>query len=252
MNWLQSASGLTPATLALAALMTFGAASIRGLTGFGMAIILVPLLGMLIRPDEAVVLAIFLQLLVGPVGLQSILTESHKASAFLIGGAAVMATPFGIWALAHTAPDPARLVIAAIAIGAFVLVIAARRQSAIPGPLATIATGLAAGILTGFAAMPGPPVVPFYMRDAFQPRTARASMMLVFFMTAIAGTLAAILLGLATFQIARLSLLLLIPMLAGNWLGGLAFGKVSPTLWRGLVALLLGVAGLSALVRLVH
>ena len=58
MNWIAQASGLTPSALAFAAAMTFGAAAIRGLTGFGMAIILVPLLGLVIRPDQAVVLGI--------------------------------------------------------------------------------------------------------------------------------------------------------------------------------------------------
>ena len=40
--------------MAGAAAMTFGAAYIRGLTGFGMAIILVPLLGSIVTPGEAV------------------------------------------------------------------------------------------------------------------------------------------------------------------------------------------------------
>ena len=41
--------------------MTFGAAYIRGLTGFGMAIILVPLFGLIVKPGEAVVIGILLQ-----------------------------------------------------------------------------------------------------------------------------------------------------------------------------------------------
>jgi uncharacterized protein len=249
--WLQSASGLPLPTFALVALMTFGAAAIRGVTGFGMAIILVPLLGLVIRPDEAVVLAIFLQLLIGPVGLPRIARESDKKSALLIAAAAVSSTPFGVWALMHTAPDLARILIAAIAIGAFLLLFVSRKAVHVPGLPATVLTGLAAGILTGFAAMPGPPVVPYYIRPAFTPATARASMMLIFFATAICGTLSSVLLGLGEMRIAWLSLLLFLPMLLGNWVGGLAFGKVKPALWRGLVAVLLGAAGFSAVVRLV-
>lgn len=44
--------------------MTFGAAYIRGLTGFGMAIILVPLFGLIVKPGDAVVIAILLQVLI--------------------------------------------------------------------------------------------------------------------------------------------------------------------------------------------
>ena len=250
MSWIEQTSGLAPAAFALAAMMTFAAAAIRGLTGFGMAIILVPLLAMVMRPDEAVVLAIFLQLLIGPVGLNKILSDSHKSSAVLIAAAAVATTPLGVWALAHTPPDLARIIIALIAIGAFLMIFAARKAVNIPSRPAAILTGFAAGVLTGFAAMPGPPVVPFYLREAFDPRTARASMMLVFFATAMAGTLSSVLIGLGSIQLAWLSVLLLIPMLLGNWLGGKAFGKASATLWRTMVAVLLGLAGVSAVWRL--
>jgi uncharacterized protein len=250
MTWIEQASGLTPDAFALTAALTLGAAAIRGLTGFGMAIILVPLLGMIMRPDEAVVLAIFLQLLIGPVGLRTSIAESHKPSALPIAALAVLATPLGVWLLARTAPDLARVLIAAIAIGAFIAITLTRKQVAIPGRAATGAVGVMAGVLTGFAAMPGPPVVPFYLREAFTPATARASILVIFFATASAGTLASVLLGLGSARLAWLSILLFPAVLLGNWLGGLAFGKISPLLWRSGVALLLGVAGLSAVVRL--
>lgn len=76
MNSLQSLVGLAPLTIAGAAAMTFGAAYVRGLTGFGMAIILVPLLGLIIPPAQAVTLGILLQLLIGPVGLPAIVADS--------------------------------------------------------------------------------------------------------------------------------------------------------------------------------
>jgi uncharacterized protein len=246
LNTLQSAVGLAPATFTGAALMTFGAAYIRGLTGFGMAIILVPLLGMIIRPDEAVVLAILLQLLIGPVGLKIVLADGHRSSALLIAGCAVLATPLGLMLLARTPPDIARILIAVIAIAAFLVMILTRKHKAQPGRLVTIGVGLLSGILTGFAAMPGPPVVPYYLREAFTPQVARASMMLVFFATAIAGTISAWLLGVASARLVLLSVMLFIPMLLGNNLGSRAFGTVSATLWRTGVAILLGVAGVSA------
>ncbi len=243
---IEHASGLTPLTFAIAAAMTFGAAYIRGLTGFGMAIILVPLLGMIIRPDDAVVLGILLQFLIGPVGIRTIIVDSHKSSAVPIGGIAMAATPFGLWLLAHTPPDIARIIIAAIAIGAFVLIILTRKATTQPGKMATISVGLLSGVLTGFAAMPGPPVIPYYLREAFAPQVARASMMLIFFATAVAGALSSLLLGVATPQLVVLAVMLFIPMFTGNALGARAFGKISPSIWRTLVAVILGGAGASA------
>lgn len=245
-----AATGLAPASILLAALVTFGAAAIRGLTGFGMAIILVPLLGIIMRPDQAVVLAIILQLLIGPVGIRTIIADSDRKSSLIIAIFAMIATPFGLWLLAHTSPDIARLLISLIAIGAFLLVIMPQAQTGAPGPPATVATGVMSGILTGFAAMPGPPVIPYYLRSHYSADTARASMMLVFFATAIAGSGASLLSGLITPALLWLAALLFLPMIIGNYLGGIAFGHIAPALWRSLVAGLLGIAALSAVARL--
>src|SRR3546814_16501965 len=74
--------------------------------------------------------------------------------------------------------------------------------------------------------MPGPPVVPFYLRRHLAPKVARASMLLIFFGTAIAGTLAALWVGIATGRLFLLSLLLFPPMWLGNRAGARHFGRV--------------------------
>lgn len=246
-----AASGFAPATLAAAALAIFGSALVRGLTGFGMAIILVPLLGIIMPPERAVVLAILLQLLIGPAGLKVILADADRHSALSIGSIAMLATPLGLAALLVTPPAIARVAIAVIAIGAFVAVmLPPRRAEAPPGPLVTGLTGVASGLLTGFAAMPGPPVIPYYLRQPIPPATARASMMLVFFAASIAGSIAAALMGRAGWHDLALAALFYGPMWLGNHLGGRAFGRVSPPVWRSAVAAVLGVAALSAVLRL--
>lgn len=242
---------MAPLVFAGAAAMTFGAAFVRGLTGFGMAIILVPLLGMLIAPGQAVVLAIILQLLIGPVGWKVIMRDADRASAIPIAALAMLATPLGMIALTAVSADVARLLIAMVAIGAFLLILLPQHPAGHrPGRAMIGATGLTSGILTGFAAMPGPPVVPFYLRQQITPERARASMMLIFFATAIAGTLAALWVGIADRTIFLLGVALFVPMWLGNALGARAFGKVPPPVWRTLVGLVLGIAGAGAVLRI--
>jgi uncharacterized protein len=237
--------------LAAAAVMTFGAAVIRGLTGFGMAIILVPLLGLLVAPAQAVVLAIVLQLLIGPVGLGKILRDAHRPSAVPLSAVAMAVTPLGIAALTAVPPDVARLLIAVVALAAFALILLPQLPAGHrPGPMAIGLTGAASGVLNGFAAMPGPPVVPFYLRQSIDPSEARASMMLVFFATAMAGTMAAWWAGLIDGPLLALAMLLFAPMILGNWLGGMAFGRVPDPLWRSIVGGVLGIAGAGAVARL--
>ena len=233
----------------LMAAMTFVAAGIRGVTGFGMAIVLVPLLTLVVRPDEAVVVAILLQFLIGPVGLKTILADSERPSSLIIAGSAMLATPLGLWLLARISPDLARILIAGVAISAFLFVLIPKRGTKPLRVTYTVLTGLGAGVLTGFAGMPGPPVVPYYLRHGVSPQQARASMMLVFFATAVAGTLAAFVSGMANNKLVTVTFLLLPPMLFGNWLGARAFGKMDPVLWRIGVSILLGGAALSAVWR---
>lgn len=252
MNGLANLVGLAPLTFAGAAAMTFGAAFVRGLTGFGMAIILVPLLGMIVPPGEAVVLGIILQLLIGPVGFRRIAADADRRSAVPIALLAMVATPLGMVALTAVTPDVARLLIAIVAIFAFLILFLPQHPDGHrPGPVSIGTTGIASGILTGFAAMPGPPVVPFYLRQRITPATARASMMLIFFATAIAGTLASLWLGLATAKLFVLALLLFVPMWLGDHVGTRLFGRVPVPVWRSIVAVVLGIAGLSAVMRLI-
>jgi hypothetical protein len=244
--------GLPWVTLAALAAMTFLAAFVRGLTGFGMAIILVPLFGIVMVPERGVILAILLQLLIAPAGIRTIMSTAQRRSATIIAVVAMAMTPVGLALLLHTPPAIARVLIAGIAIAAFLAVIwPPRAEPRPPGMGMMTATGAASGLLTGFAAMPGPPVIPFYLRQGIAPATARASMMGVFGATSIAGAVAAAAMGRLTWHDWAVALILFVPMWIGNHIGGRAFGRVSPPLWRSGVAVLLGIAAVSAVMRLV-
>ncbi|MFC0589941.1 TSUP family transporter [Novosphingobium aquiterrae] len=228
------------------------AAFVRGLAGFGMAILLVPVLGLAVPPREAVVVANWLGLLIGLVGLKTIIGQSER-SAFTISALAVLATPLGVWLLAVTDPALARLLIALIALGSFVLVLLPKRPAHhLPGVAETGATGLVSGVLTGFAGMPGPPVVPYYLRRAIPPGLARASMMTIFLATSLAGVVSALVLRVATWRGPLLGAALFPAVLLGNWLGHKAFGRIGETAWRSFTGAVLGLAAAAALWRLLQ
>jgi uncharacterized membrane protein YfcA len=98
--------------------------------------------------------------------------------------------------------------------------------------------------------MPGPPVVPFYVRRQIATATARASMMSVFMITQGAGALTAIVLGVATWREAGIALGLYPAVFAGNWAGARAFGRIDPGAWRWIAGGVLGLAAAGAVVKL--
>lgn len=244
--------GLTEVQIGIALAAALVAAFVRGLAGFGMAILLVPVLGLAIAPAEAVVTANWLGTFIGLVGLRTILGRAEQ-SAYVIGAMAMLATPLGVWLLAQTEPALARLLIALVALLAFGLVLLPKRAAEhVPPAAQTGATGIACGVLTGFAGMPGVPVVPYYLRRLIAPTVARASMMTIFMATSIAGVGSAIALQVANWRELIFAAALFPAVLLGNWLGNKAFGKVSDAVWRTFTGSVLGLAAAAALWRLLQ
>ncbi|KLE34238.1 sulfite exporter TauE/SafE family protein [Aurantiacibacter luteus] len=246
---LPAAFAFTGWEVAAALLAALGSAFVRGLTGFGMAILLVPILALTLVPIEAVLLANVLSVLIGLAEIRTLVRKAER-SAWTIGALVVLAVPVGMLALLAT-PDPlARLLIALVALSAFFAVLLPRRAAAMPGLLATGATGLASGLLTGFAAMPGPPVVPYYVGRDIPRDVAKASMMLVFTIASAAGLVSAVAMGVLSWRVVLLGLLLFPAVLLGNWLGHHASGRIADPLWRTFVGLTLAGAALAALLKL--
>ena len=237
--------GLEPAALALVAAVTLGGAIVRGLAGFGMAILLVPVAALTMAPAEAVALSNLLGLLIGLTEIRRILASAER-TARLIAVVAVATTPLGMIAIASLVPDIARLLLALIATAAFAAVLLPQRPSPPPGLVATGMVGVASGLLNGFAGMPGPPVAPYYLGRRIPPLVARASMMLIFLATSACGVGTGLVLGVASGRTLLLGLVLFPAVLLGNWLGGHAFSRAGPMVWRGFTAAVLAGAAISA------
>jgi uncharacterized membrane protein YfcA len=241
--------GFTALQIAVALGTALGASFVRGLTGFGMAILLVPILALALPPVEAVVLGNCLSVLIGLTEARTLVREAER-SAWMIAGVVVLTTPLGLWALSVTSADVARLVIALIAFSAFLAILLPRRGSAVPGRLVTGGVGVLSGLMTGYAGMPGPPVVPYYAGRALPRVTIKASMLLIFTIAAGAGLVSATWLGILRWELGLFALVMLPVIIAGNRMGAAVSGRISDPAWRTCVGLVLGGAALGALLRL--
>ncbi len=241
--------GFTALQIAVALAAALGAAFVRGLTGFGMAILLVPILALALPPVEAVVLANCLSLLLGATEVRMLMREAER-SAWMIGATVVVTTPLGLLALASTSADVARLVIALIAFSGFLAILLPQRAAGVPGPIVTGGVGVLTGLMTGFAGMPGPPVVPYYAGRALPRITIKASMLLIFTIAASAGLLSAAWFGILRWQLMAFALVMLPAILIGNRLGTAVSGRISDPVWRASVGVVLAGAAIGALARL--
>ena len=232
--------------VAAALFAAFGSAFVRGLTGFGMAILLVPILALALSPVDAVLLANFLSVFIGLTEIRRLLRGAER-SAWVIIALVAVTTPLGLYALSLTSPAIARLVIAVIALTAFFAILLPRRGALDHHPATTTGVGVLSGLMTGYAGMPGPPVVPYYVGRDIPRETAKASMMLIFTCASTTGLMSGAAIGVLDWSLGLLAVLLFPAVLIGNRLGDKASGRIEDRTWRTCVGLVLGGAAVAAL-----
>ena len=227
-------------------LVAFGSAFVRGLTGFGMAILIVPVLALALSPVDAVLLTNFLSVFIGLSEIRRLLRGAEK-SAWVIIALVAVTTPVGLYLLSVTTPALARVVIAFIALSAFIAILLPRRGALDHHPATTGGVGILSGLMTGYAGMPGPPVVPYYVGRDIPRETAKASMLLIFTCASSTGLISGAAIGVLDWSLLLFAVLLFPSVLAGNWLGNKASGRIEDRTWRICVGLVLGGAALAAL-----
>lgn len=242
-------AGFTVLQVAAALLTGLVASFVRGLAGFGMAIILVPVLALALTPVEAVLTTNVTAMLIGGIEMPRLLREAERSVWTILALVLLTVLP-GLMLLAATPPDLARLLIALVALSAFAAVLFPVREAHQPGRVTTALTGVATGVLTGFAGMPGPPVVPYYVGRAIPRQVAKSSMILIFTFAAAIGIGSGVAIGEMEWRLALLGALLLPVVLIGTWLGRQADGRISDRAWRIFVGVVLCAAAAAALLRL--
>lgn len=208
----------TPIAAAVAG-SVLAAAILRGLTGFGFAIAAVPLLSLFLSPVVAVPLVICLQLFGNLFEIRSSLKTCHWSSLGGLTAGALIGVPAGLLGLSVLSPDVARLLIAAATLVAVLLLSGGFAFSRQPGLRLTIPVGILAGVFNGLAAMPGPPVITYYLSMPVSRAVMRASLNVFFLANAVIALASALSLSLIDWTIVLYTLLTLPLMFVGQHIG---------------------------------
>jgi len=226
------AAALTPAQWALCLVAVFLSGVLRGFSGFGFALAATPLLASIMPPAQAVPVVLLLQIGTSFVGVRTTLAHAEYRSALPIGLAAMLTAPLGSWMLAWVSDAAARLLAASLTLLSVAVLATGIRFLRQPGMAASLASGLAAGLFGGLCAMPGPPVILYYLASPVAAAQARASMIVIFLLTSITaclGVIAAGLLSTTTVAVAAASAPV---MVVGTCLGGRLFLRYSDSHYR--------------------
>ena len=153
------AVGFSLTTWALASLCIMAAAFVRGFTGFGLAVVGVPLLSLFFAPAEIVPSIMILAILAGIQLLPKIWRKvDWRLLAPTLCGAAI-GTPLGTALLAGVSANAMRVLIGAAVLIASAAIQLGFRFKQRPRALVSAGFGAVAGLTGGAAAMPGPSVI---------------------------------------------------------------------------------------------
>ncbi|MBS7545220.1 sulfite exporter TauE/SafE family protein [Ancylobacter oerskovii] len=184
------------------------AGATRGFSGFGGALIFMPLVGAVFSPKLAApTLLVIDTVLTLPMVLQAMRACIWRQVAPL-GLGAVAAVPLGVWLLEEIDPVVLRWAIATLAVALLMLLILGRGWQAPHSLAAKLGIGALSGMLGGAAQLSGPPVVVYWLGTGQNAALVRANLFAFFALTTLASGTAYVSRGLVTAEVLKLSLVL--------------------------------------------
>jgi len=227
-------------------LVTFGAALVRGLSGFGSAMIMIPVLSAFLGP----VVAVPILNLVDAVTTLPMLPPATKQCRWreviplFIGAALLM--PLGVYLLKVVDPVLLRHVMAGLILVMAIVMAFGLRYRGEPNRLVGLAVGAVSGLMSGAIGLSGPPVILFWLGGQANAVTARANVIAYFGLMTVALIATMIWNGLFTGQVIALSLVLMPVYALGIALGARGFRFASEHAFRYVaLALIAAVAVIS-------
>jgi uncharacterized membrane protein YfcA len=178
---------LAPEVLALAVAVGGAAGVIRGITGFGGAMVMSPPLALLLGPRLAVPVVLLLESIVAV----PMLVQTRRLVRWRVIGPILLATcatvPLGGYVLVSADPQSLRRAIAAIVICFAVLLLRGWRYAG-PHRLGTgLGVGALSGAMLGATSISGPPVILYLLSGPDRIETTRANLTLFVAGGALAG-----------------------------------------------------------------
>lgn len=237
------ADGRIPLALAIAGL----AGAARGFSGFGSALIFIPLISALYEPKIAVASLVPIDLASGAPFAFYAFPRCDWRDAAPLTFIAVLTVPLGALLLVIIDPTLLRWIIGTVILIMTPILAAGWRYRMKPTLPMTLGVGAIAGILSGSTQISGPPVLLYWLGGPWQAAAARANLILFLAITDVAALIAFWFRNLFTAETLAFAILLAIPYTALFFLGIFSHHRTSETFYRRVCYTLIAMAGLVSL-----
>lgn len=229
-------------------MLTIGAAGlVRGFSGFGTALIFVPVANIFLDPKEVIVVIALTGIASNAVILPRAWKQGSRAEVGYLVLAALLTVPLGLTALDFLDQITIRWIIAGVAGGMLAALIAGWRYSGAVNMPTVLAIGAAAGIVGGMTGLTGPVVILFYLSGQAVAQSVRANTIL--FLAALDVVLIANLVwqGAVRLDLLMLAVVLAIPYATTTLIGQRMFRPDYEKLYRSVAYAVIALAVLSGL-----
>ncbi|MEO9682308.1 MAG: sulfite exporter TauE/SafE family protein [Tateyamaria sp.] len=151
---------------------------VRGFTGFGSALVIMPIASSVLDPFAALAFLTTVEFW-GPLpNLHAAWRAGEpRETAKLLAGA-VVGLPLGLWALSRLDPAAFGWSVSIVVLVLLALVMTGWRYAGTLRPAGIVGVGTIGGFLGGVAGVPGPPVIMLYMASALPIAVIRANFLL--------------------------------------------------------------------------
>jgi uncharacterized membrane protein YfcA len=239
--------GISVFTLVALMAVALLASMARGFSGFGSALIFMPLASTVAAPRTVAALLLIIDLVCAAPLAPNAWRQGDRKAVGLMAIGALITVPIGTYALTQLNPVTTRWIIIAFVTALLVLLISGWRYHGKGHPTLSVGVGGLAGFCSGLAQTGGPPIVAYWLGQPIAGALARANIVLYFAMTDIIsfGTYTAA--GLISWDVVKLSLLVGPVYGLGLFMGARLFGVASETLFRRVCYSLIALAAIVSL-----
>jgi uncharacterized protein len=223
------------------------AALVRGFTGFGAAMVFIPVASAIYEPKVAVVVLFIVD---GIITFPLVFKAIHQCrwpdvTCLAIGAA--LTIPFGVHVLLITDSELLRWLISLSILGLVTVMASGWRYQKRPPLLACVGVGGVSGFAGGIANLYGPPIVLFWLGGQSGAPTVRANIIVFFALITVVSGITYWWNGLFSARTLTLSIGLMPFYAAAVWLGARSFRLASDELFRWLALALIAVIAVASL-----
>ncbi len=236
---------LTPYQFAWVVLGVLFAALMRAFSGFGFALMAVPVFSLFLLPGDAVVLTALLTVTVSLLSYKAWWGKVSLGHYLPMIAGSIVGTAVGVSLLAQFSPQQFQLWIGLTVVAVCLSLAGFQPRKTLDSPALSSGAGVLSGLMNGAFAIPGPPAIIYAMACIPEPVRSRAFLMVFFLASNAISLVMFTTVGLVTPVPFYLLVAVMPAMLVGDQAGTWLFHRIGGYAYRPValaISLLVGVA----------